>query len=109
MVQLIFFDLPLALSWASILSVALLLVGGVAIYHQRVMASHGPQEPPQAPTSLPIVGHLLGLMRSKFNYYVELRYVFMLCLATFVWYLILPVSKYLYRFLRCHCRGKKCI
>lgn len=36
-------------------------------------SSHDPREPPQAPQSVPIVGHLIGLSRSKFNYYVQLR------------------------------------
>ena len=98
MVQFISFDLPLPLSWASILSAALLLVVGAAIHNYTFMASHGPQEPPHAPTSVPIVGHLFGLMRSKFNYYVELRYDFILCPETFFWYLILPVSKQPYQF-----------
>jgi cytochrome P450 len=38
----------------------------------RKMFGHDPREPPLAPTSIPLVGHLLGLSRSKFNYYVEL-------------------------------------
>ncbi|KAI9717487.1 MAG: hypothetical protein M1828_007187 [Chrysothrix sp. TS-e1954] len=32
-----------------------------------------PQEPPPAPSSIPFVGHVAGLMRNKFNYYVQLR------------------------------------
>lgn len=39
----------------------------------RKMFGHDPREPPLAPQSIPILGHLLGLSRSKFNYYVELR------------------------------------
>ncbi|CAN8100028.1 unnamed protein product [Discula destructiva] len=35
-------------------------------------SSHDPREPPLAPQSIPVVGHLIGLSRSKFNYYVEL-------------------------------------
>lgn len=38
------------------------------------MFGHDPREPPLAPQSIPIVGHMLGLSRSKFNYYVDLRY-----------------------------------
>lgn len=36
-------------------------------------SSHDPREPPLAPQSIPVVGHLIGLSRSKFNYYVDLR------------------------------------
>jgi cytochrome P450 len=38
----------------------------------RKMFGHDPREPPLAPSSIPIIGHLVGLSRSKFNYYVEL-------------------------------------
>ncbi|RYP77947.1 hypothetical protein DL771_000806 [Monosporascus sp. 5C6A] len=38
----------------------------------RKMFGHDPREPPLAPQSIPIVGHLVGLSRSKFNYYVDL-------------------------------------
>ncbi|KAI0104469.1 putative cytochrome P450 [Daldinia grandis] len=34
--------------------------------------SHDPREPPLAPQSIPIIGHMVGLSRSKFNYYVNL-------------------------------------
>jgi hypothetical protein len=33
-----------------------------------------PREPPIARTSIPYIGHVIGMMRSKFNYHVELRY-----------------------------------
>ncbi|RYO86605.1 hypothetical protein DL764_008995 [Monosporascus ibericus] len=33
---------------------------------------HDPREPPLAPQSIPIVGHIVGLSWSKFNYYVDL-------------------------------------
>ena len=32
-----------------------------------------PQEPPVVATPIPYIGHIIGLMRSKFNYYVQLR------------------------------------
>lgn len=38
----------------------------------RTMFGHDPREPPLAPQSIPLVGHLVGLSRSKFNYYVDL-------------------------------------
>ena len=34
-----------------------------------------PREPPAVTTAVPYVGHAIGIMRSKFNYYVQLRYV----------------------------------
>lgn len=40
----------------------------------RKVFSHDPREPPLAPQSIPIIGHMIGLSRSKFNYYVDLRY-----------------------------------
>lgn len=43
----------------------------------RKILSHDPREPPLAPQSIPIIGHMIGLSRSKFNYYVELRYAHM--------------------------------
>lgn len=43
----------------------------------RKMFGHDPREPPLAPQSIPFVGHILGLSRSSFNYYVDLRYVFL--------------------------------
>ncbi len=32
-----------------------------------------PREPPLLPTTIPYVGHAIGLMRHKYNYYVQLR------------------------------------
>ena len=32
------------------------------------------REPPVAPHTIPYISHVIGLMRQKFNYYVELRY-----------------------------------
>ncbi|KAK8057936.1 hypothetical protein PG996_011873 [Apiospora saccharicola] len=37
-----------------------------------MFGGHDPREPPLAPSSLPVVGHMVGMMRSKFNYYVDL-------------------------------------
>ncbi|KAK8108112.1 uncharacterized protein PG998_010125 [Apiospora kogelbergensis] len=37
-----------------------------------MFGGHDPREPPLAPASLPIVGHMFGMMKSKFNYYVDL-------------------------------------
>ncbi|KAL2017349.1 hypothetical protein VTK56DRAFT_2272 [Thermocarpiscus australiensis] len=38
----------------------------------RSMFGHDPREQPLAPQSIPVIGHLVGLVRSKFNYYVDL-------------------------------------
>ncbi|KAI7782080.1 hypothetical protein LA080_013888 [Diaporthe eres] len=52
----------------------LLLIGVVTIVTiaARKMFSQDPREPPLAPQSIPIIGHMVGLSRSKFNYYVDL-------------------------------------
>lgn len=54
----------------------LLFIGVVTLVTiaARKMFSHDPREPPLAPQSIPIIGHMIGLFRSKFNYYVDLRY-----------------------------------
>ncbi|OKL60389.1 hypothetical protein UA08_04239 [Talaromyces atroroseus] len=44
----------------------------VAYFASRKRLSHDPREPPAAPQAIPVVGHMLGLWQSKFNYYVEL-------------------------------------
>lgn len=38
-----------------------------------MFGGHDPREPPLASSSLPVVGHMVGMMKSKFNYYVDLR------------------------------------
>ena len=58
-------------SATALVAIALLLAGMLFFYSHLTMRD--PREPPQAPTSIPLVGHLMGLMRSKFNYYVQLR------------------------------------
>ncbi|KAJ0117817.1 hypothetical protein J7T55_002017 [Diaporthe amygdali] len=52
----------------------LLLIGvvTVAIFAARKMFGHDPREPPLAPQSIPMVGHMIGLSRSSFNYHVDL-------------------------------------
>ncbi|KAK7917930.1 hypothetical protein PG985_009804 [Apiospora marii] len=37
-----------------------------------MFGGHNPREPPLASSSLPVVGHMVGMMKSKFNYYVDL-------------------------------------
>ncbi|KAI1347985.1 cytochrome P450 [Xylaria sp. FL0043] len=44
----------------------------VAYFFTRKMLGHDRREPPLAPQSVPLVGHMIGMSRSKFNYYVDL-------------------------------------
>lgn len=37
--------------------------------------SQDPSEPPLAPQTIPIIGHLVGMARRGFNYHVDIRYV----------------------------------
>ncbi|KAI2625674.1 cytochrome P450 [Hypoxylon sp. NC1633] len=56
-------------------STLIFILAGVvttAYFAARKMFGHDPREPPLAPQSIPIIGHMLGLSRSKFNYYTEI-------------------------------------
>ncbi|KAI1174324.1 cytochrome P450 [Nemania sp. FL0916] len=55
-------------------TISLLCIGfaTTAYFATRMMSSHDPREPPLAPQSIPFIGHLLGMSRGKFNYYVDL-------------------------------------
>ncbi|KUI54984.1 25-hydroxycholesterol 7-alpha-hydroxylase [Cytospora mali] len=52
----------------------LVLIGSAIVTYlvARSMFGHNPHEPPLAPSSIPLVGHVVGLSRSSFNYYTEL-------------------------------------
>lgn len=67
--------MPLALAHDPASLLVLLVVLSLSFFAARKMfgPSHDPREPPLAPQSIPVVGHLIGLSRSKFNYYVDLR------------------------------------
>jgi len=55
--------------------VLLLIITGivtVGYFATRKMFGHDPREPPLAPSSIPFVGHLVGLSRSSFDYYGKL-------------------------------------
>lgn len=55
-----------------------IVVVGVAAYFgfaRNTESQTDPREPPVVTTTVPYVGHVIGLMRSNFNYYVQLRYV----------------------------------
>jgi hypothetical protein len=54
---------------------ALLAIGiGYFAFSRFLGTKLDPREPPLARTAIPYIGHVIGMMRSKFNYYVELRY-----------------------------------
>jgi hypothetical protein len=55
------------------LAAVLALLGGLLLVYHTIARTKDPREPPEATSSNPLVGHVLGLMRNKFNYYVELR------------------------------------
>lgn len=57
-------------------TICLSVLGACAVVYLFVskMFGHDPREPPLAPQSIPFIGHMVGLSRSKFNYYVQLRY-----------------------------------
>lgn len=65
--------MPFSVSNSSLL-LLLIAVTTIVVIAARKMLSHDPREPPLAPQSIPLIGHIIGLSRSKFNYYVELRY-----------------------------------
>ena len=62
----------MAYSVTATATMLLLFSGALSLLYSR-LAKQDPREPPQAPTAIPIIGHIIGLMRNKFNYYVQLR------------------------------------
>ncbi|VUC22732.1 unnamed protein product [Clonostachys rosea] len=44
----------------------------VSVVYFILRGGHDPREPPLAPSSIPIIGHVVGLSRRGFNYYVDL-------------------------------------
>ncbi|KAI1633567.1 cytochrome P450 [Biscogniauxia mediterranea] len=61
-------------SAASDPTIIVIFIGIVTLtyFTTRNMFGYDPREPPAAPQSIPIIGHMVGLSRSKFNYYVDL-------------------------------------
>ena len=52
----------------------LAIVIGTYLILVRILGNvQDPREPPLVSGFIPYIGHVIGLMRSKFNYYVELR------------------------------------
>ena len=58
---------------------ALVLVGSYVLLVRAKKTGSDVQEPPSAATSIPYVGHIIGLVREKFEYYVRLRYECLSC------------------------------
>ena len=53
----------------------LAIAAGISFMLARGLGSkQDPREPPVVVASIPYIGHIVGLMQSKFNYYVQLRY-----------------------------------
>lgn len=53
----------------------MLLAAGLAALFLRMFSNpQDPREPPLIPASTPYISHAISIMRSKFNYYVQLRY-----------------------------------
>ncbi|KAI2628052.1 cytochrome P450 [Hypomontagnella submonticulosa] len=50
----------------------LAIAATVTYFVARNMFGHDSREPPLAPTSIPLIGHVIGMSRSSFNYHVEL-------------------------------------
>ncbi|KAK7740433.1 hypothetical protein SLS62_011114 [Diatrype stigma] len=50
----------------------LAVVATMTYFLARNIFGHDPCEPPLVPSSIPLIGHVVGLSRSSFNYYVEL-------------------------------------
>lgn len=52
------------------------VAGGAAVIFLLIqkLSSHDPREPPLAPSSIPVIGHLIGMARRGFNYHVDIWY-----------------------------------
>ena len=62
------------ISQSTLLVFLAIVLGLYFIYTHSLGAGRGPREPPIVPGSIPYIGHIIGLMRNNFNYYVQLRY-----------------------------------
>ena len=59
-------------------SPSMLAVAGVtalATIAAWTLSKHDPREPPLASPGIPLIGHMIGMGRETFNYYVNLRSV----------------------------------
>ncbi|KAI4858653.1 putative cytochrome P450 [Hypoxylon rubiginosum] len=59
------FTTPLLILTSAVIAIVTYLIA-------RNMFGNNLQEPPPAPSSIPLIGHAVGLSRSSFNYYTEL-------------------------------------
>lgn len=60
-------------------SLLLSLLSFAAVYllaNRYFIGKHDPDEPPLLPPKIPVVGHVIGLIRQKVYYYLDLRYFF---------------------------------
>lgn len=58
-------------------SLLLFLLSFAAVYllaNRYLISKHDPNEPPLLPPKIPIVGHVIGLIRQKVYYYLDIRY-----------------------------------
>lgn len=59
----------------TLLLLFLLFVAGVYLLVNHFLVTKiDPKEPPLLPPKIPLVGHVIGLMRQKVYYYLDLRY-----------------------------------
>ncbi len=55
-------------------SVAIVVVGALAwLYMRSVSVKMDPREPPLVRSTIPYIGHLLGMLRHQFSYLIILR------------------------------------
>ena len=59
---------------AALLAFFLVTSAAIFILIPKLFTMQDPREPPVVPASVPYIGHVIGIMRNKFNYYVQLRY-----------------------------------
>ena len=54
--------------------VTLLVIGGTFVILGALFShKHDPQEPPYISPTIPYIGHLIGLLMKRYDYYVNLR------------------------------------
>lgn len=65
--------MPPTYNLASLVILSCVLLLSYFAISKMFRSGHDSREPPLAPQSIPVIGHLIGLSRSKFNYFVDLR------------------------------------
>lgn len=61
------------MSQPAVLTALAVTLGAFLIVVRGLGTKQDPREPPFVAAGIPYIGHVIGLMRSKFNYYVQLR------------------------------------